>query len=123
MQIVQQWGTRPNFIRFEHQQNPIEWSIDLTQPYVSVYDMQNENIESVAMCPEVNAHLMNRWIKEVNFRNHNFLEYQYTFFARIGLVSDFDKNDIANEEIVDNQLESSRILMTDILYYDASDRE
>ena len=123
MQMVQQWGTRPNFIRFENQANPIEWSIDTIQPYVSAYDMQNENIEGVAMCPEINARLMNRWIKEVNFAEHNFLEYQYTYFGRVGLVPDSDKSELADEELVDNQLESSRILMTDILYYDASDRE
>lgn len=123
MQMVQQWGTRPNFIRFENQATPMEWSIDAIQPYVSAYDMENENIHGVSMCPEINARLMNRWIKEVNFREHNFLEYQYTYFARVGLVPDSDKSDIANEELVDNQLEASRILMTDILYYDASDRE
>ena len=123
LQMVQQWGTRPNFIRFENKANPPEWSIDQIQPYVSAYDMANENILGVAMCPDVNARLMNRWIKEVNFQAHNFLEYQYTFFARVGLVPDSDKNDIADEQLVDNQLESSRILMTDILYYDASDGE
>lgn len=123
MQMVQQWGTRPNFIRFENQATPTEWSIDSIQPYVSAYDMQNENIEGVAMCPEVNARLMNRWIKEVNFREHNFLEYQYTYFGRVGLVPESDKSAQADEELVDNQLEASRILMTDILYYDASDGE
>ena len=123
MQMVQQWGTRPNFIRFESQATPTEWSIDNIQPYVSSYNMQNQNVEGVAMCPEVNARLMNRWIKEVNFQEHNFLEYQYTYFGRVSLAPDSDKSALADEELVDNQLEATRILMTDILYYDASDRE
>ena len=123
MQMVQQWGCRPNFIRFTNDMNPAEWSISEIQPYVQAYDMQNENIEGVSMCPEVNANLMNRWIKEVNFREHNFLEYQYTYFARIERVPDSHHRGAATNEITANQFESNRLLMSDILYYDASDGE
>ncbi len=122
MQMVQQWGTRPNFIRFNNTEQPAEWSISEIQPYVQAYDMQNENIEGVSMCPEVNANLMNRWIKEVNFRQHNFLEYQYTYFGRVERAPSSHLRGNATNEITAMQFESNRLLMSDILYYDASDR-
>ena len=124
MRMTQQWGTRPNFILFAPRQEPKEWSISEMQPYVSAYNMHNKNIHGVAMCPEVNARLMNEWIRTVNFENHPFLEYQYAYFARVGLApqSDKDRHGLADAQLVDNQLESTRILMTDILYIDASDK-
>lgn len=123
MQMVQQWGCRPNFIRFTNQVDPAEWSISEIQPYVQAYDMQNQNIEGVAMCPEVDAVKMNRWIREVNFAEHNFLEYQYTYFGRVDLAPRDHLRNNATNELVANQIEASKLLMSDILYYDSSDRE
>ena len=37
--------------------------------------MENENVYGVAMCPSIDARLMNEWLKAVNFRRFNFLEY------------------------------------------------
>ena len=125
MRMTQQFGgPRPNFILFEPRQEPKEWSISEIQPYVSAYNMHNKNIHGVAMCPEVSARLMNEWIRTINFENHPFLEYQYTYFARVGLApkNNKDRHGLADAQLVDNQLESTRILMTDILYIDASDK-
>lgn len=128
MQMVQQWGVRPNFIRFENTKpsdEPPEWSIDQIQPYVQSFAMGQENIYGIALCPEINATLMNRWIKEVNFQEHNFLEYQYVYYGRSDLTPDSGK---INHEKVDLQitgknLRADRIIMSDILYFDSSDKE
>ncbi len=133
MQMTQQWGTRPNFIRFKHQQNLKEWSIDQIQPYVQAYNMQSENILGIALCPEIDARKMNEWIKTINFTSHNFLEFQYTYFGRVDLAPASDKDrrgrehgyaetSLADVQLCDNRLESTRILMADILYIDASDK-
>lgn len=128
MQMVQQWGIRPNFIRFENSKDydePAEWSIDQIQPYVKSFSMGQQNIYGIALCPEVNATLMNRWIREVNFQEHNFLEYQYVYYGRSDLAPESGK---INDEIVDRQLtgkelRGDRLIMSDILYFDSSDRE
>ncbi len=123
MQMVQQWGTRPNFIRFTNSATPTEWAISEIEPYLRTFSMKNQNLYGVAMCPEVNAALMNRWIREVNFEEHNFLEYQYTYFGRVDLIPDRDTHGNAQAELTNDQFDAKRLLMSDILYYDTSDNE
>ena len=80
MRMVQQWGNvhYPNYIRFtnEGQADPQEWAVNQIQPYLESFNMANENVYGVAMCPEIDATKMNAWLKQVNFRQFNFLEYQ-----------------------------------------------
>jgi prepilin-type N-terminal cleavage/methylation domain-containing protein/prepilin-type processing-associated H-X9-DG protein len=124
MQMVQQWGPGhyPNYIRFESlTEDPAEWAIDQIQPYIESFSMANKNIHGVAMCPSINARLMNRWITEVNFVAHNFLEYQYTYWGRVDLAWEPELRGTASEDLVANVFEANRLLMSDILYYDASD--
>ena len=65
---------------------------------------------------------MNRWIREVNFQSHNFLEYQYTYWARVDLAHDFEIKGTAREDLTGATLEADRLLLSDILYKDGSDQ-
>jgi prepilin-type N-terminal cleavage/methylation domain-containing protein/prepilin-type processing-associated H-X9-DG protein len=129
MRMVQQWGNvhYPNYIRFtnEGQGDRREWAVNEIQPYLQSFNMANENVYGVAMCPEIDANKMNEWLKKVNFRQFNFLEYQYTYWGRVDIAHKINPGQIkgnALEELTGNSLESSRLLMSDILYFDASDR-
>jgi len=129
MCMVQQWGNvhYPNYIRFtnEGQTEPREWAVNEIRPYLESFNMENENVYGVAMCPSIDARLMNEWLKAVNFRRFNFLEYQYTYWGRVEIAHKVNAGQIrgtAMEDLTANSLESSRLLMSDILYYDASDR-
>ena len=129
MRMVQQWGNvhYPNYIRFtnEGQADPQEWAVNQIQPYLESFNMANENVYGVAMCPEIDATKMNAWLKQVNFRQFNFLEYQYTYWGRVDVAHKVNAGQIrgtALQDLTANSLESSRLLMSDILYYDASDR-
>lgn len=116
MAMVEQWGIRPNFMRFTNQAEVTEWSIDQIQPYVQTFSMANQNIYGVAMCPEVNAQLMNRWIREVNFVNFNFIEFQYSYFGRVERVEESQLRGNAREELTSQQFEANRLLMSDIIF-------
>jgi len=123
MRMVEQWGPRPNFIRFANSlpaSEIPEWSIDQIEPYLRTFSMDNENIYGIAMCPEVNAEVMNHWIREVNFREHNFLEYQYTYFGHVEELPRATLRGDALSELTQGRLEAQRVILSDILYFDAS---
>lgn len=122
MRMVEQWGPRPNFIRFENPHPPSEtpeWSIDQIEPYLRSFNTQRQNIHGVAVCPSIDAEVMNNWIREVNFEEHNFLEYQYVYWGRVDLLPRGVRRGAALEELTGKELRADRLLMSDILYWDA----
>ena len=116
MKMVEQWGTRPNFIWFTNRAEPTEWAIDQIQPYVDTYSMASREVYGIGMCPSVNAGKMNRWIREVNFEVHNFIEFTYCYWGRANLVPEDDLHGTAKDELTHDTLEASRLLMSDVIF-------
>jgi prepilin-type N-terminal cleavage/methylation domain-containing protein len=122
MRIVQQWGgPYPHYIRFTPAATGLpEWSVSEIEPYIKSFNMANKNMYGVSMCPEINATAMNEWLHDVNFAYFNFLEYQYSYWGRVDLLPAYLLRGNAATELTANRLESTRVLVSDILNRDAS---
>ena len=122
MQIVQQWGgPYPHYIRFTPAATGVpEWSVSEIEPYIKSFNMANKNLFGVSMCPEINAAAMNEWLRDVNFAYFNFLEYQYSYWGRVDMLPANLLRGNARMELTANRLESTRVIVSDILNCDTS---
>jgi prepilin-type N-terminal cleavage/methylation domain-containing protein len=127
MKMVNQWGgPYPHYIRFANtlpgNQTP-EWNIAGIEPYIRSYNMSSKNIYGVSMCPEVDANIMNEWLRAVHFAaGLPFLENPYSYWGRADLYSVGLLRGKATNEITFKKLESGRVIMSDILNWDVSDQ-
>jgi hypothetical protein len=128
MKTVEQWGDRPypEYIRRDTTLDAAydgEWGINLIKPYVDFADDPLQEMFGVAMCPSIDADLLMKFIKVRNFANNfSFLEYQYCYYGRVDMLEDNDLIGTAAQDLTGNNLEAGRILVSDILYHDASDK-
>jgi len=122
MKIVHEWGNAPypDYIRRDTSQNG-EWGIKQINPYIKSFDMDKKFVGGISMCPSVDIDIMNRFIKERNFPNHTFIEYQYFYWGRVDIVNAAYVHNGADRDLVGKHLAGGRVLMTDALYFDASD--
>jgi len=124
MKMVNQWGgPYPHYIRFVNNlpgsQTP-EWNVADIEPFIKSFDMGSKNIYGVSMCPEVDAKVMNEWLRAVHFASLNFLEYHYSYWGRADLLPVSLLRGNATNEVTGKKLESGRVLMSDILNWDVS---
>jgi prepilin-type N-terminal cleavage/methylation domain-containing protein len=102
---------------------PQVWSIEGIQPYIASFSGPTVALEGagIAVCPEVDRDLMNRFYAERN-RGHPFIEIQYGYFGgidRVDLTSEVRNG--AEDHCVQSQPGGAdRVWMTDILYCDGS---
>lgn len=127
MKIVEHWGGRPypNYIRRNSQANAAyagEWSIDLLTQYAKGL-ADDGNIFGIALCPSIDAALMQKYITVRNIgSNHPFFEFQYTYWGRSDRMATDELLGNAGNELTRSKLRSDRLLISDILYYDWSDK-
>ena len=145
MRMVHQWGNQPypDYIRFDSRNNPAwagEWGIEQIKPYIDAHRLMssggsdpyaanlsdNKNpIGGIAICPSVDVELMNKFIRLRNFspglRPHQFIEFPYFYWGRADIATAAYLRNGAEKELVGRYLQGGKILMTDSLYFDASD--
>lgn len=130
MKIVHQWGgprPYPDYIRFDNTAKPEwagEWAVKQIRPYIKSFEMESEYVGGIAVCPSVDVNLMNRFIRERNFhalRSCQFIEFPYVYWGGIDHVNAAYIRNGADEELADSLLRRPGLLMSDILYFDASD--
>ncbi len=115
-------GPRPHFMYFTNPPAKVaQWSLNLIDPYMKTADMKNKNMYGVAMCPEIDAAAMNRWLAQVNFVLFSFAEFQYSYWGRVDLVPANLLRGQAATELTANRLESTRVIVSDVLALDKSD--
>ncbi len=126
MKIVQEWGGHPypNYIRRNSQASPAyrgEWSVDLIRQYAD--GISDKSVYGIAMCPSVEAALMQRYVEVRNIgSNHPFLEFQYTYWGRVERLPSDRYQGPVQDELTRRRLDATRLIFSDILYWDASDR-
>ncbi|MFN3166816.1 MAG: type II secretion system protein [Phycisphaeraceae bacterium] len=104
---------------------PQVWSIQGIQPYIASFSGPTVALEGagIAVCPEVDAELMNKFYAVRN-RTFPFIEIQYGYFGgvdRVALTSEVRNG--AEDHCVQSQPGGAdRVWMTDILYTDGSDK-
>ena len=122
MQTVDQWGgPYPHYIRLKNTLlNGTEWNVANIQPYVRGFDLAKGSIYGVAICPEVSADSMNRWIQQGDLPTLDFMEVPYAYWARMELLPAnlFDGN--AATELTGRILQPTQLLISDVLNFDRS---
>ena len=101
-----------------------EWAVDVINDYTGgAFEMDNQTAGGIALCPNVDRTMMQNFIRVRDFQTGSpIIQIPYTYFGRVDLLPDVDAPPQAKQELVANALEADRILMTDILNYDTSDR-
>lgn len=127
MRTVQHWG--PNiyphymYIGYREQDGQAEWSIAGINPYIDAFssDFVNDGVSTeMITCPNASGDFMQRWVKEVNWPSHPFVEIAYSYFAGIDNIPDSLCSPNAKKVLVTDKLISNRLLMAEILNLDIS---
>ena len=129
MVIVKKWGGNPypHYINNESKKNSrgvIMWNIADINPYIGAFSPDYENNgESTDMvtCPTCSGKFMQEWIKQINWPNHDFVEFAYSYYGRADLLEDNECSLNAKKDLVGRTLSSRRLLMSEILNLDVSD--
>lgn len=126
--VVMKTHERGNVYPFDIRKNRDSlgsWSIENIKPYTLTFDGPSYDIDGtgIAMCPEIDTELMNRFFEVRNYR-HDFVEIQYGYFGGADrIAASHLLHNGAKEQMVQSRIGgSSTIWMTDIMYRDASDR-
>jgi len=129
MAIVRKWGGNPypHYINDKPQKNNrgvVMWNIEDINPYIGAFSPDYENngqATDMVTCPTCSGKFMQEWIKQINWPNHDFVEFAYSYFGRADLLEDNECSLNAKKDLVGKTLSSRRLLMTEILNLDISD--
>lgn len=122
------WGSRPYphyiNIKYQEQGGQALWSIAGINPYINAFGVNFEldgQATDLITCPNCSGDFMQRWAKEVNWKNHSFVEFAYSYFAGVDKIPDAQLSPNAKDVLVTKDLRSNRLLMAEILNLDTSD--
>jgi len=131
MRICNWTGTTypyPGYIRWDNTAHPSfagEWAVNQIKPYVDSYSASAgapDSVYGVAMCPSVNQKLMNKYIQARNVGNdHKFFEYPYAYWGGVNTVDPSHVRGSAFKDLAKVFPAGGELLMSDVLYFDASD--
>jgi len=129
MAIVKKWGGNPypHYINNRPQKNSrgvIMWNIADINPYIGAFspDYINDGVATdMVTCPTCSGKFMQEWIKQINWPNHDFVEFAYSYFGRADLLDDDECGINTKKDLVGKTLSSRRLLMAEILNLDISD--
>ncbi len=129
MAIVKKWGGNPypHYINDKPQKNNrgvIMWNIADINPYIGAFspDYKNNGVATdMVTCPTCSGKFMQEWIKQINWPNHDFVEFAYSYFGRADQLDDDECSASAKNDLVGKSLNSRKLLMSEILNLDTSD--
>lgn len=129
MAIVLKWGGNayPHYINNKPQKNQrgvTMWNIADINPYIGAFspDYEKDGVASeMVTCPCCSGKFMQEWIKQINWRNHDFVEFAYSYFGRADLLEDGHCSQNAKRVLVGKTLSARKLLMAEILNLDISD--
>ena len=129
MAIVKKWSNNPypHYINDRPQKNNrgvTMWNIEDINPYIKAFSPNYENdgvASDMVTCPSCSGKFMQEWIKQINWPNHDFVEFAYSYFGRADLLDDDECGVSAKKDLVGESLSSRKLLMSEILNLDTSD--
>jgi len=131
MAMVNKWGGNPypHYINDRPQQNSKSrgmtmWNIQGINPYIGAFspDYQNNGVATdMVTCPTCSGEFMQEWIKRINWPNHDFVEFAYSYFGRADLLEENECSPDAGKYLTGKTLNAQRLLMAEILNLDVSD--
>ena len=128
MTIVRKWSQRPypHYINDKPQKyrGVTMWNIEDINPYIRAFSpnyLKDGVATDLVTCPCCSGKFMQEWIKQINWPNHDFVEFAYSYFGRADLLDDDQCSPGAKKDLVSNSLNSRQLLMAEILNLDTSD--
>jgi len=131
MAIVNKWNNNPypHYINRQPLQNSKSkgatmWNIAGINPYIGAFGTKYENdgvVTDMVTCPSCSGKFMQEWIKRINWPNHDFLEFAYSYFGRSDAMADNECSPGARRYLTEKTLSARRLLMAEILNLDSSD--
>ena len=129
MAMVNKWGGHayPHYINNTPQKirDTVMWNMDSINPYIKVFGPDYRNtgkVSPMVTCPGCSGDFMQEWVKVVNWPNHDFAEIAYSYYGRVDLLDDTQCGLNAKRDLVARTLSAKRLLMSEILNLDGSDR-
>jgi len=131
MAMVNKWGGNPypHYINDRPQQNSKSkgatmWNIEGINPYIGAFspDYRNNGVATdMVTCPTCSGEFMQEWIKRINWPNHDFVEFAYSYFGRADLLEEGECSLDAKKHLTGKTLNGRQLLMAEILNLDVSD--
>jgi prepilin-type N-terminal cleavage/methylation domain-containing protein len=131
MAIVNKWGGNPypHYINDKPQANAksrgeVMWNIAGINPYIGAFSdtYEDDGVASdLVTCPTASGEFMQEWIQKINWPNHDFVEFAYSYFGRADLLEDSECSPGAKKFLTGRTLSSQKLLMAEILNLDVSD--
>ena len=100
------------------------WNIEGINPYIRAFSpnyLKDGVSSDLVTCPCCSGKFMQEWIKQINWPNHDFVEFAYSYFGRADLLDDNQCGAGAKRDLVSKSLNSRQLLMAEILNLDTSD--
>lgn len=131
MAMVNKWGGNPypHYINNKPQKNSKSkgltmWNIEGINPYIGAFsrDYANDGVATdMITCPSCSGEFMQEWVKRINWPNHDFVEFAYSYFGRADVLEDSECSPEAKRHLAGKSLSSRTLLMAEILNLDVSD--
>ena len=129
MSMVKYWGGRPypHYIMDEPRldnDNRTEWNIEGINPYIEAFSpsyLDDGETTDMITCVNCSGEFMQDWVKNINWPNHDFVEFAYSYFAGADVLNPAQCSPNAKRYLVGETLSSQKLLMAEILNLDTSD--
>ncbi len=129
MSMVKYWGGRPypHYIMDEPRldnDNRTEWNIEGINPYIEAFSpsyLDDGETTDMITCVNCSGEFMQDWVKNINWPNHDFVEFAYSYFAGADVLDPAQCSPNAKRVLVGETLSSQKLLMAEILNLDTSD--
>jgi prepilin-type N-terminal cleavage/methylation domain-containing protein len=131
MAIVNKWGGNPypHYINDRPQANnksrgEVMWNIAGINRYIGAFSSTYEDdgvASDMVTCPTCSGKFMQEWIQKINWPNHDFVEFAYSYFGRADLLEDSECSPGAKKFLTGRTLSARKLLMAEILNLDVSD--
>ncbi len=129
MSMVKYWGGRPYphyIMDLPRRDNNgrTEWNIEGINPYIEAFStsyLADGEATDMITCPNNSGEFMQDWVKTINWPNHDFVEFAYSYFAGGDALDPGQCSPNAKRYLVGDTLSSQKLLMAEILNLDTSD--
>ncbi len=104
--------------------NRIMWNIEGINPYIEAFStayLTDGEATDMITCPNNSGEFMQDWVKNINWPNHDFVEFAYSYFAGADVLDPAQCSPNARKCLVGKTLSSQKLLMAEILNLDTSD--
>ncbi len=128
MSMVKYWGGRPypHYIMDKpvlDGDNRTMWNIEGINPYIEAFStayLTDGEATDMITCPNNSGEFMQDWVKNINWPNHDFVEFAYSYFAGGDVLDPAQCSPNARKYLVGETLSSQKLLMAEILNLDTT---